>query len=42
MDIFDKIRDDTIILIHEYYNRPSYFILEKYKKEELKIQYIKN
>ena len=30
MDIFDKIRDDTIILIHEYYNRPSYFILEKY------------
>jgi hypothetical protein len=30
MDIFDKIRDDTIILLHEYYNRPSYFILEKY------------
>ena len=30
MDIFDKIRDDTIILIHEYFTRPSYFILEKY------------
>ena len=30
MDIFDKIRDDTIILLHEYYERPSYFILEKY------------
>ena len=30
MDIFDKIRDDTIILLHEYSFRPSYFILEKY------------
>jgi hypothetical protein len=30
LDIFDKIRDDTIILVHEYYNRPSYFIIEKY------------
>lgn len=30
MDIFDKIRDDTIVLLHEYYERPSYFILEKY------------
>ena len=30
MDIFDKIRDDTIILLHEYFVRPSYFILEKY------------
>ena len=29
MDIFDKIRDDTIILLHEYFVRPSYFILEK-------------
>lgn len=28
-DIFNKIRDDTIILIHEYY-RPSYFVIEKY------------
>ena len=32
MDIFDKIRDDTIILLHEYFDRPSYFILEKYYK----------
>jgi hypothetical protein len=30
MDIFDKIRDDTIVLIHEYFERPSYFILEEY------------
>ena len=30
MDIFDKIRDDTIILLHEYFERPSYFILEEY------------
>ena len=30
LDIFDKIRDDTIILLHEYYNRPFYFILEEY------------
>jgi len=30
MNIFDKIRDDTIILLHEYFDRPSYFILEKY------------
>jgi hypothetical protein len=30
MDIFNKIRDDTIILLHEYFNRPSYFILENY------------
>jgi hypothetical protein len=30
MDMFNKIRDDTIILLHEYYNRPSYFILENY------------
>ena len=29
MHIFDKIRDDTIILLHEYFTRPSYFILEK-------------
>ena len=29
-DIFDKIRDDTIVLIHEYQDRPSYFIIEKY------------
>jgi hypothetical protein len=30
MDIFDKIRDDTVILLHEYFERPSYFILEEY------------
>ena len=30
MDIFNKIREDTIILLHEYFTRPSYFILEKY------------
>lgn len=28
-DIFDKIKDDTIILIHEYF-RPQYLIIEKY------------
>jgi hypothetical protein len=30
LDIFDKIRDDTIILLHEYYNRPFYFVIEEY------------
>ena len=30
MDMFNKIRDDTIILLHEYYSRPSYFIIENY------------
>lgn len=30
MDIFEKIRDDTIILLHEYSSRPLYFILENY------------
>ena len=30
MDLFDKIRDDTIVFIHEYPDRPSYFILENY------------
>ena len=30
MDIFNKIREDTVILIHEYKSRPSYFILEEY------------
>ena len=30
MDIFNKIKDDTIVLIHEYKTRPSYFILEEY------------
>jgi hypothetical protein len=32
MDIFNKIRNDTVILIHEYNARPSYYILEKYYK----------
>ena len=30
MDIFDKIKEDTIVLIHEFQERPIYFILEKY------------
>ena len=30
MDIFDKINDDTILFIHEYQERPSYYILESY------------
>ena len=30
MDIYDKIDDDTIVFIHEYPDRPSYFVLENY------------
>ena len=30
MDLFNKIRNDTIILMHEYNKRPSYFIIEEY------------
>lgn len=30
LDIFDKIKDDTIIFIHEYQNRPLYFVIEEY------------
>ena len=30
MDIFNKINDNTILFIHEYQERPSYFILESY------------
>ena len=30
MDIFDKINDDTIILLHEYNERLRYFIIENY------------
>ena len=30
MDIFDKIEEDTIVLIHEYPDRPEYFVIEKY------------
>ena len=30
MDIFDKIEEDTIVLIHEYPDRPNYFVLENY------------
>ena len=32
MDIFNKIRNDTIVLLHEYNIRPSYYIIEKYYK----------
>ena len=32
MDIFSKINDNTIILIHEYNKRPLYFVLENYYK----------
>ena len=32
MDIFNKIRNDTIILLHEYNFRPQYYIIEKYYK----------
>lgn len=31
-DIFNKIRNDTIILLHEYDSRPFYYIIEKYYK----------
>ena len=30
MDMFGKIKDDTIVLIHEYQERPIYYILENY------------
>jgi len=30
LDIFSKIRNDTLVLIHDYENRYSYHILEKY------------
>ena len=30
LDIFSKIRNDTLILIHDYKNRKQYHILEKY------------
>ena len=30
MDIFDKIKDDTIVLIHEFQARPKYYIIENY------------
>ena len=30
LDIFDKINEDTIVFLHEYQWRPSYFIIEKY------------
>ena len=29
-DIFSKIRDDTIVLIHEYFMRPFYYVVENY------------
>ena len=30
MDIFEKIKNDTIVLIHEYQERPIYHILENF------------
>ena len=30
LDIFAKIRNDTIIFIHDYINRPQYHIIEKF------------
>ena len=30
MDMFGKIKDDTIILIHEFQQRPIYYIVENY------------
>ena len=30
LDIINKIRNDTIVLIHDYINRKSYHILEEY------------
>ena len=30
LDIFSKIRNDTLILIHDYNNRKQYHILERY------------
>ena len=30
LDIFQKIRNDTLVLIHDYNNRKIYHILEKY------------
>ena len=32
MDVFNKIRNDTIILLHEYNFRPQYFVIENYYK----------
>ena len=30
LDIFDKIKEDTIVLIHEFQERPKYYIIENY------------
>jgi len=30
LDIFNKIRNDTVVLIHDYTNRKEYQILENY------------
>ena len=32
LDIFNKIRNDTILVLHEYNTRPQYFIIENYYK----------
>ncbi len=33
LDIFSKIRNDTIVLIHDYKNRKEYHIIEKFYKK---------
>ena len=33
LDIFPKIRNDTLIFIHDYKSRPGYHILERYYKK---------
>ena len=30
LDIFDKIKDDTVVFIHEYQHRKQYFVIEEY------------
>lgn len=32
MDIFNKIKNDTIVVLHEYNTRPQYFVIENYYK----------
>ena len=32
MDIFNKINENTVVLLHEYNRRPLYFVLENYYK----------
>ena len=39
LDIFNKIRNDTIVLIHDYKGRRQYYILEKYYYKYIKIRF---